>query len=180
MGEPEVSGVKRHLLFVVALGVLVSSCAGDSSDRTAGRSPAAAATPTATPTWAGYPEPEGGLGEISVTEFNEFIEASKPSWSSDPLRSALEFVYGGRPPSQEALPFTTTVIQKTNGEESSEANVTITEEGLLDDATSAHRFQLEFQRGDDGTWTVVSAFTDQRCARGPEANKFTSDPSACI
>ena len=166
--------MKRQILFVVTFGVLVSSCAGDDSGPTAARSPTASPTPSATPTWAGYPEPAGGLGEISVTEFNNFIDQSNPAWNTSPLRSAVEFVYGGPP--QETLPFTTTVTQEASPEAGTEATVTITEEGLLDDAIAAVRFQLEFQREGEGTWRLTSAFKDQRCARGPETEEFTVEP----
>jgi hypothetical protein len=166
--------MKRHILFVVTLGVLVSSCAGDDSGPTAARSPAATPTPTATPTWAGYPQPAEGAGEISVTEFNAFVQETNPPWETNPLRSAVEFVYGGPP--QEALPFTTTVTQEASPEAGTEATVTITEEGLLDDAISAVRFRLEFQREGEGPWRLTSAFKDQRCARGPQTEEFTVEP----
>ena len=157
----------------MTLALLGVSCANGNSGPTAGRTPNANPTPSASPTWAGYPEQEGGVGEISVTEFNDFIESTKPSWITDPLRAALEFIHGG-PPSQEALPFTTTVIQKANGEESTEARVTVVQEGLLDDATAAIRYRLEFAREDGGTWRLVSAFEDQRC--GPQTESFTVEP----
>jgi hypothetical protein len=167
--------VRRWTIFlVVAFGALLASCANDDSGPTATRSPAANPTPTATPTWAGYPEPEGGLGEISVTEFNAFIDESNAPSGTSPLRSAVEFVYGGPP--QESLPFTTTVTQEASPEIGTEASVTITEEGLLDDAIAAVRFRLEFQREDAGTWRLVSAFRDQRCARGPQTEDFTVEP----
>ncbi|HEX2267558.1 MAG TPA: hypothetical protein VHI97_05065, partial [Actinomycetota bacterium] len=136
--------VKRQAVLVfVVLAVTASACASDNSGPTAGRSPANP-SPTATPTWAGYPQPAEGAGEISVTEFNAFIAEVNPPWNTSPLRSAVEFVYGGPP--QEALPFTTTVTQEASPEVGTEATVTITEEGLLDDAIAAVRFQLKFQR----------------------------------
>ncbi len=166
--------MRRRMLFVLVLGLLAASCAGDDSAPTAAQSPSPNVTPTATPTWAGYPEPAGGLGEISVTEFNAFVEEANPPWNTTPLRSAVEFVYGGPPP--EALPFTTTVTQEASPELGTEASVTITEEGLLDDAIAAVRFRLEFERNDNGPWRLVSAFKDQRCARGPDTAEFTTEP----
>ncbi|HEX2089810.1 MAG TPA: hypothetical protein VHI54_07795 [Actinomycetota bacterium] len=160
------------ILLIAAVSTLAVNCASDNSPPRAARSPNP--TPTATPTWAGYPQPAEGLGEISITEFNDFIQEANPPWDTSPLRSAVEFVYGGPP--QEALPFTTTVTQETSPEIGTEATVTITEEGLLDDAIAAVRFQLEFQREDDGTWRLTSAFKDQRCARGPQTEEFTVEP----
>ncbi len=166
--------MKRPAIFLLlVLTLAVSACASDNSGPTA-RSPAANPTPTATPTWAGYPRPAEGAGEISVTEFNAFVQETNPSWETSPLRSAVEFVYGGPP--QEALPFKTTVTQEASPELSTEAHVTITEEGLLDDAISAVRFRLEFQREGQGTWRLTSAFKDQRCARGPQTEEFTVEP----
>jgi hypothetical protein len=159
------------VLTAVALG---ASCANDNSGRTAARGGSPRPAPTTTPTWAGYPEPDGGLGEISVTEFNDFLDRANPLWNRSPLRSAVEFVYGGPP--QEALPFTTTVTQEASPELSTEATVTITEEGLLDDAIAAVRYRLEFRREDTGAWRLVSAFRDQRCARGPQTEEFTVEP----
>ncbi|MDP8955487.1 MAG: hypothetical protein M3N24_00790 [Actinomycetota bacterium] len=161
------------ILLVAAMAVVVTGCGNDNSRPTAVQSPSLPA-PTASPTWAGYPEPEGGLGEISVTEFNAFINATRPPWNTTPLRAAIEFVHGGPPP--EALPFTTTVTQEASPEGGTEATVTITEEGLLDDSVAAIRHRLEFQRENDATWRLVSAFVDQRCARGPQTEDFTVEP----
>ena len=167
--------MKRLTIFAfLVLAVTAPACASDNSGPTAARSPAANPTPTATPTWAGYPQPDEGAGEISVTEFNAFVQGTNPPWETSPLRSAVEFVYGGPP--QEALPFKTTVTQEASPELSTEAQVTITEEGLLDDAVSAVRFRLEFQREGEGTWRLTSAFKDQRCARGPQTEEFTVEP----
>jgi hypothetical protein len=162
------------ILLVLAFATVAASCANDDSGRVTPGSPIAVPTPSATPTWAGYPQPAEGVGEISVTEFNAFVQETNPTWETSPLRSAVEFVYGGPP--QEALPFTTTVTQEASPELSSEASVTITEEGLLDDAIAAVRIRLEFRREDDGTWRLISAFKDQLCARGPQTQEFTEEP----
>jgi hypothetical protein len=68
------------------------------------------------------------------------------------------------------------VTQEASPEIGTEATVTIIEEGLLDDAIAAVRFRLELQRQDDGVWRLVSAFKDQRCARGPQTDEFTVEP----
>ena len=170
--------MRRQILFIVTLGALVSGCAGDASRPTAARSPAASPTPSATPTWAGYPKLAEGSGEISVTEFNDFVEQTSPPWSTLPLHAAIEFIYGGTDPSKEQLPLTTTLIQKTNAEAGTEANVTLVSDGIWDDSTAAIRYRLAFRQENDGTWRLVSAFTDHRCARGPDTKNFTTEP--CI
>lgn len=166
------------ILLVLGFGVLSASCGNDNPAPVTPGSPGANPTPTATPTWAGYPEPAEGLGEISITEFNAFMEEANPPWRAFPLRATLEFIWGGKPPSKELPPITTTLVQKTTPETGTEASVTLVEDGLYDDSTAAVRYRLEFERQNGGIWRLTSAFVDQRCARGPDTKSFTTEP--CI
>ncbi len=173
--------MRRQVLFVIALGLLVSSCGDDNSGRRPARSPSPrpASSPTATPTWAGYELPAEGAGEISVTEFNQFIEETNPPWSGSPLRATVEFIVGGEPPppaESELPPITTTLVQNTTPETGAEASVTLVEEGLYDDSTAAVRYRLEFTRQEDGSWRLTSAFADHRCHRGPDTKNFITEP----
>ncbi len=175
----EVSVVKRPaVLALLALAATASACGGDNSGPAAARSPASIPPPSATPTWAGYPQPEEGAGDISVTEFNQFVEETNPPWRGSPLRATMEFIFGGEPPAPgkfELPPITTTLVQNTTPETGTKASVTLVEEGLYDDSTAAVRYRLDFQRQNGGIWRLTSAFVDQRCARGPDTKNFTTE-----
>ncbi len=164
------------VVLVLAMGVM-ASCGRENSAENAPRGGATAPTagPTADATWEGA-QPER-LGDISVDEFNDFIDQTNPPWAGSPLRAALEFVQGSSP-SEEPLPATTTVIQETSPEIGTEAVVTLTEEGLLDDAIAAVRYQLTFLQ-EEGRWRLSAAHVDQKCARGDQpAEEFTVE--SCV
>jgi hypothetical protein len=159
----------RTFFLLIVLGVVASACTNDNPAISGAR------TPSSGPTWRGYPRPAEGRGEISVAGFNQFIKETNPPLNTSPIRAAAEFIYGGGA-SREAVPFTTTVVQKASPEGGTEASVTVTEEGLLDDAIAAVRFRLAFRRQKDDTWQLLSAFVDQKCARGPQTQEFTVEP----
>lgn len=163
----------KRLLVAGAVAVLMAgACASSRSEpRVAAPSP----TPhSPSPAWEGFPRPEAS-GEISVAEFNEYLEASDPAWTRSALRAAIEFLRLGDSDPEAA---TTSLVLESNPETGQEAVVTVTKDGLLDDSVRAVRYELVFEKQADGTWRLSSASWAQRCAPRRGHQDFT--PELCI
>jgi hypothetical protein len=129
------------------------------------------------PSWEGPPPPDES-GVISVAGFDAYLQVTAPGWADSPMRIALEFLDLADPSQSDGPAFTTTVVQEANPEDGEQAQVTVTLEGLLDDSVQAVRYDLRFQRGAAGAWTLVSATWAQRCAPGRGHQDF--GPQLCV
>jgi hypothetical protein len=144
---------------VVALSIAVTAVSstgcgyGDDEDdnETQTPPPAQAVPPT--------PEPNRDTGAIAVAEFNRFLEETSPSFATDALGTAEEFVHVG-----EGQAARTSVVE-TEGPEGGgdEASVQVTRDGLADDSVRAVRYEVLLERAGDGTWRLRSAKRLQRC-----------------
>lgn len=121
--------------------------------------------------WEGPPMPVEGSGQISVAEFNDFVEVSRSGWSRSPRRAAFEFLRLDDPEAS-----TTTIVMETNPEGVEQAVVTVTLEGLLDDSVGAVQYVLVFEQVEGGTYLLVSARWTQQCAPGRGHREFSAEP----
>ncbi|MGH2573287.1 MAG: hypothetical protein ACRDGU_07390 [Actinomycetota bacterium] len=166
--------MKRLLVAGTVVMLAMGGCGSRLEARFAEPSATLEPTDSGRPLWDGFPPPEAS-GEISVAEFNEFLEASDPASIRSALREALVFLYPGGSDPEAA---TTSLVLESNPETGQEAVVTVTADGLLDDSVRAVRYELVFERQADGTWRLSSASWAQRCAPRRGHQDFT--PELCI
>ncbi|MGH3103087.1 MAG: hypothetical protein ACRDN6_03195 [Gaiellaceae bacterium] len=143
---------------ICACTALLAACGGDGGEN---GSPPAAAPPTPAP---------AADGTLTVDAFNDYVEAAQPAGAHSPLVLATEFLHVEE---REPSPASMTVDMPPEG--ASEAAVTATFEGLLDDSVRAVRFELVFERADDGTWRLRSAVQTQRCWPGRGHETFSAE-----
>jgi hypothetical protein len=147
--------VIARLAVLLALLVLAAGCGyGDDDDdeETTQMSPPAQAVPP-------LPQPDPGTGTIAVADFNDYLAEAGPSFATDALSTAEEFVHVG-----EGQAARTSVVE-TEGPEGGgdEASVQVTRDGLADDSVRAVRYEVLLEKAGDGTWRLHSAKRLQRC-----------------
>ena len=147
--------VTSRLVLLLALLVFAAAGCGygdDDDDESPPMPPPAQAVPP-------LPQPESGTGKIAVAEFNDYLAEAGPSFATDALSTAEEFVHVG-----EGQAARTSVVE-TEGPEGGgdEASVQVTRDGLADDSVRAVRYELQLEKAGDGTWRLRSAKRLQRC-----------------
>jgi hypothetical protein len=143
-----------RLAVLLALLMLAGGCGGDGDDDDDGpaSSPSAQAAPP-------LPEADPGTGVIDVEDFNGYLAEARPSFATDALSTAEEFVHV-----DEGQAATTTVVENEGAEGGGdEASVQVTRDGLADDSVRAVRYDVVLEKADDGMWRVRSAKRLQRC-----------------
>jgi hypothetical protein len=160
--------MKRTMSALFLFAVVGAAC---------GSEPAAAPTerpkssPTPAATWSG-PGQHGEDGSNEVDGFNAYVSDARAGWVQSPIRMALEFLALGDPSDPDGGAFITTAEQRASPEGGTEATVTVTLQGLLDDSVQAVRYSLVFEKKGD-TWKLVTATWGQRCAEGRGHQDFS-------
>jgi hypothetical protein len=160
--------VIARLVGLLALLTLAAGCAGygDDDDEAAREPPSTQAAPP-------VPQPEDGTGSLPVSDFNAFLDRTRPAFATSALRTAIEFANVG-----EGRAASTSVEVEEGAEGSSgEASVTLTRDGLADDSVRAVRYVVILDRRGDGTWRLRSARRLQRCHQGRGHQDFS--PQLC-
>jgi hypothetical protein len=124
--------------------------------------------------WPG-PSQAGDDGRVPVEGFNELIETRDPAWARTPALAAAAF-YGerDRPPGEAGE----LSIVEERPERDDQRAVVVTDDGLPDDSIRAVRWELRFERADDGTWRLVEARWSQRCQ--PDRGHQDFAPEPCV
>lgn len=126
------------------------------------------------------PERQTAAGRVwpdaDLVRFADHVEDAAragSAWAFDPLRAALTWL--------PALPESAAVDVRrrdTASEFAPYSVVSVTETGLLDDAVSALRDVVVFERMDGGHWRAIAATQAHRCARGEDAG-WSGLPDLC-
>jgi hypothetical protein len=144
-----------RLAFLLALLALAGGCGygdDDDDDETTQMPPPAQAVPP-------LPQPDPGTGTIAVADFNEYLDKAGPSFATDALSTAEEFVHV-----DEGQAARTSVVEMEGPEGGGdEASVQVTRDGLADDSVRAVRYEVLLEKAGDGTWRLRSAKRLQRC-----------------
>ena len=158
-----------RLALLVALLVLAGGCGygdDDDDDEPTQPPPPAQAVPP-------LPQPDPGTGTIAVADFNDYLDEAAPSFATDALSTAEEFVHVA-----EGQAARTSVVE-TEGPEGGgdEATVQVTRDGLADDSVRAVRYEVLLEKAGDGTWRLRSAKRLQRCQLNRGHQNFS--PQLC-
>jgi hypothetical protein len=161
--------VIARLVGLLAVLTFAVGCAGygddDGEEETRGPASTQAAPPV--------PQAESDTGSLPVTDFNAFLDRTRPAFATSALRTAIEFANAG-----EGRAASTSVEVEEGVEGSSgEASVTVTRNGLADDSVRAIRYVVVLDRRGDGTWRLRSAKRLQRCHQGRGHQDFS--PQLC-
>jgi hypothetical protein len=112
-------------------------------------------------------------GKADVSGFNAFVERARPDLARSPATLAAEFVRLDR-----VSAGTTSLVARAAPEGGGPATVVVTLDRLADDSVRAVRYILRFERRDEGSWHLRSAFRSQRCWPGRGHQGFSAAP--CI
>lgn len=130
--------------------------------------------PAATPDgadagWQGSVGVDRDTGELAAPGFNDVIEAQQPSWAQT-ADGAAEILLQLDEETEEEQG--TVEIDVVDGDAPT-ATVTITD--LPDDSVNAIRYELSFERGDDGLLRFVEGTWAQRCQPGRGHQDFQAE-----
>jgi heat shock protein HslJ len=122
------------------------------------------------------PEPEAGVEfsrSIPFDALNEHIRAAADigeSWVRDPIRIAFEFGIFN-----EARTLSIKRIYE-RGENPDSVQVTVIEDGYVDDSVRGRWIRLTMTKRHDGVWLVTQAREAYRCWRGEHQDVYAAEP----
>jgi hypothetical protein len=103
-------------------------------------------------------------GVVTAPGFNEFLAANQPEWAREP-RDAVEVLLGLDARTEEV----DIAVTPSDGDR---IELTVTLTGLMDDSTTAIRYEVTLVPNADGLLLFDSATWSQRCGRGSDTTSF--------
>lgn len=159
--------VRRTLLGLLVAIAALTGCGDDEADEgeSSGSSSVergCSADPPASSEWTGTPD--------DVDAFNEYLADAAEPVSASPCDAASVLLHLDQP-----LGEGTTSDVAVDPEDSADATVTVTLDGLADDSVEAQRWTLEFAAGDGEAIELVSAEAAYRCREGRGHQDFSDE-----
>lgn len=119
---------------------------------------------------------DASSGLVEFHGFNDYLDDRQPSWADDARKVAATALQLGR--SQE--PHRTRM--RVRHARSTTPSVQVTFSSLLDDSTTAVRYEIRMRRGSDGTYRIDESVRTSRCRWGRGGGLlpggFTAKPCA--
>jgi hypothetical protein len=165
------SRVRPVLAALLAGAVLaLASCGDDDGDEeSAAVSRACSPEAPSSDGWTGTAEADLSTGKVDVAEFNEYLAEAEPPISTSPCDAARVFLHLDRPPPEGG-----SVDIAVEPEDSPDATVTVTEEGLADDSIAARRWTLEFEPAAEDRIQLARGTMAFRCQPGRGHQGFST------
>jgi hypothetical protein len=138
--------------------LLATGCGGSDDEAPAG--------------WDGPPQPLPADGTVPVEDFTAFADSVDEAWERSPAAVAAVFAGTGDVDGSVVV----SVPSRPGG--TGPASGTVVVDDLADDSVRTLRYELELERADDGTWSVVAATWSQRCRPGRGHTGFS--PELCL